>query len=99
MYVIIWQFIAKEGREREFESAYGPDGVWAQFFRGGQGYKGTELFRQVGESRRYLTIDRWRSVEDYELFRTERGEEYQVLDRRYEELTEQETRICACTVP
>jgi hypothetical protein len=31
----------------EFEAMYGPDGEWAQFFRQGRGYVGTELLRDV----------------------------------------------------
>lgn len=98
MYVIIWQFIVNKGLEREFESAYGPDGVWVRFFSGGEGYEGTGLFREAGGGRRFLTVDRWKSREHYERFCTEREEEYRNLDHRCEELTAQETRICACTV-
>ena len=31
----------------EFERAYGMDGEWAEFFRQGRGYIGTELLRDV----------------------------------------------------
>jgi hypothetical protein len=31
----------------EFERVYGPDGEWAEFFRQGHGYVGTELLRDV----------------------------------------------------
>jgi hypothetical protein len=31
----------------EFERIYGPDGEWAEFFRQGRGYIGTELLRDV----------------------------------------------------
>ena len=41
-----------------FEEAYGPDGEWAQFFRQGDGYIGTELLHDVEEPGRYLVIDR-----------------------------------------
>ena len=33
MYVILWQFRPVEGRESEFERAYGPSGEWALLFR------------------------------------------------------------------
>ena len=56
-------------RDREaFEHAYGPEGEWAQFFRSGRGYVGTELLRDVGEPDRYLVIDRWESSEAYNAF-------------------------------
>jgi heme-degrading monooxygenase HmoA len=51
-----------------FEEAYGTDGEWAQFFRQGTGYIGTELLRDVEEPGRYLVIDRWESAEAYNAF-------------------------------
>ena len=46
----------------EFERVYGPEGDWAEFFRGGRGYIGTELLRDVEHPGRYLVIDRWESA-------------------------------------
>ena len=59
-----------------FERAYGADGEWAQFFRDGRGYIGTELLRDVELPGRYLVIDRWESADDYNAFAAERREEY-----------------------
>jgi heme-degrading monooxygenase HmoA len=60
----------------EFERAYGPDGEWAEFFRRGAGYIGTELLRDVGEPDRYLVIDRWESTQGYNAFLAANNEEY-----------------------
>jgi heme-degrading monooxygenase HmoA len=60
----------------EFERVYGPDGEWAQFFRQGDGYVGTELLRDVEAAGRYLVIDRWESAESYNSFVAERRQEY-----------------------
>src|SRR5581483_10942523 len=58
-----------EVREPEgFERAYGADGEWAQFFRHGPGYIGTELLRDVEIPGRYLVVDRWESAEAYNAF-------------------------------
>jgi heme-degrading monooxygenase HmoA len=51
-----------------FERVYGPEGDWAQFFRGGRGYVGTELLRDVEQPGRFLVIDRWESREAYNAF-------------------------------
>lgn len=59
-----------------FEAEYGPEGDWAQFFRQGTGYIGTELLRDVDEPERYLVIDRWESAEAYNGFLSEHNEEY-----------------------
>jgi heme-degrading monooxygenase HmoA len=60
----------------EFERVYGTDGEWAEFFRGGPGYIGTELLRDVEAPGRYLVIDRWDSVDAYNSFVAEHREEY-----------------------
>jgi heme-degrading monooxygenase HmoA len=76
-----------------FAEAYGPDGDWAQFFRRGAGYIGTELLHDVELPTRYLVIDRWESAEAYNAFATEQRDEYmrRVDDTRF--LYEQELRF------
>jgi heme-degrading monooxygenase HmoA len=66
-----------EVRDAEsFEAAYGPDGEWAQFFRQGAGYIGTELLHDVEEADRYLVIDRWESADAYNAFLAANQVEY-----------------------
>ena len=60
----------------EFERIYGPEGEWAAFFRGGSGYVGTELLRDVELPDRYLVVDRWESREAYNAFVAEHRDEY-----------------------
>jgi heme-degrading monooxygenase HmoA len=60
----------------EFERVYGPNGDWAEFFRRGSGYIGTELLRDVEVPGRYVVIDRWESAEDYNAFAVEHRDEY-----------------------
>ena len=60
----------------QFERVYGPEGEWAQFFREGQGYIGTELLHDVEEPERYLVIDRWESAEAYNDFVAANREKY-----------------------
>ena len=77
----------------EFERVYGPDGEWAQFFRGGRGYVGTELLRDVETPGRYLVIDRWESRQAYDAFVAEHRDAYM---RRVDETAfryEQELRL------
>jgi heme-degrading monooxygenase HmoA len=59
-----------------FEEVYGPDGEWAQFFRQGDGYIGTELLRDVELPGRYVVIDRWDSAEAYNAFSAGHRDEY-----------------------
>jgi heme-degrading monooxygenase HmoA len=59
-----------------FEEVYGADGEWAKFFRRGAGFIGTELLRDVEEPDRYIVIDRWESIDAYNLFISEHQKEY-----------------------
>ena len=60
----------------EFERVYGPEGEWAHFFRGGHGYVGTELLRDVEQPGRYLVVDRWESRGAYNAFVESNRDEY-----------------------
>lgn len=95
VFVIVWEFRARAGREREFETAYGSGGAWAQFFKHGTSYLGTILHRDVDNGNRYITIDYWISQEAFELFRNEHHREYEELDRQMKDLTEHELKIGA----
>ena len=89
-YVILWEFIAKAGKESRFEAVYGPNGDWARCFRQGTGYLGTELIR---DQRCYVTMDFWASKDDYEKFKTQHAAEYEAIDRKCADLTEQEREL------
>jgi heme-degrading monooxygenase HmoA len=73
-----------------FEHAYGADGEWAQFFRQGRGYIGTELLRDVETPGRYIVVDRWESAEAYNAFAAEHRDEYmrRVDDTRFHHVQE-----------
>jgi heme-degrading monooxygenase HmoA len=94
-YVIVWEFRVRRERESEFVQKYGPEGAWAHFFRGSAGYHRTELLKDVAGADRYLTLDFWQTEEEFERFRSENRAEYERLDREFEGLTEEETRLGA----
>jgi heme-degrading monooxygenase HmoA len=77
----------------EFERVYGPDGEWAEFFRQGRGYVGTELLRDVEAGGRYFVVDRWESADAYNAFVADHRDEYmrRVDDTRFH--YEQELRL------
>ena len=74
MIALIFSYEARD--PQEFERVYGSDGEWAEFFRRGHGYIGTELLRDVETPGRYVVIDRWESAEAYNAFVAEHREEY-----------------------
>lgn len=92
-FVVVWEFQVKAGKGDEFERIYGPDGEWAEFFRRGEGYRRTELIRDLEVEWRYLTIDFWASRESYSRFGEENREEYRAIDKRCEALTERESLL------
>ena len=91
MHVILWRYRVKPGRETEFESAYGDEGLWARLFRSGEGFLGTELMR--GTDGTYLTVDRWSSRDAHRQFLDREAGRYAQLDRRCVELTIEETML------
>jgi heme-degrading monooxygenase HmoA len=71
---IVFRYDVRDSQD--FAEAYGPNGDWAQFFRRGAGYIGTELLQDVDELDRFIVIDRWESAEAYNAFVTEHQDEY-----------------------
>ena len=93
MYRIIWAYAVKPATEAEFARIYCRDGEWAQLFRKAEGYEGTSLLRDMDEAGRYVTIDRWRSRDDFEQFRETFKGEYRALDARCDALTDREQMV------
>ena len=92
-YAYVWEFRVRPDKVAEFERAYGPDGDWARLFRRAAGYLDTMLLKDSVNEHRYLTIDRWRSEDDYQEFRRRYGAQYGELDRRCGGLTVQERSL------
>lgn len=88
MIAILWTYEVRPEAAAAFERAYGPAGDWAELFRRGAGYLGTELLRGSGTA--YLTIDRWRTSADFDAFMAACGTEYETLDRATQSLTTEE---------
>jgi heme-degrading monooxygenase HmoA len=78
----LWRFEVPVEMEVRFLAAYRPDGDWAKLFATAPGFIRTELWR--GEDGVYLTADHWRSVEDFERFQADQGDEYRRLDSELE---------------
>lgn len=92
-YAIVWEFHVRAGAEPQFERVYGARGDWAEFFRRASGYIGTELVHDEKNSCRYVTIDLWRSRQEYDAFRQRYADEYRQIDQRCEQMTEAEQAL------
>ncbi|HEX2834979.1 MAG TPA: hypothetical protein VHW00_18335 [Thermoanaerobaculia bacterium] len=77
-------------RVEEFLRYYDVDGTWAELFRTGDGYLGTELYRADDT---FITIDSWRDATAYWTFRENSRERYEALDRETEGLSISEEHI------
>jgi heme-degrading monooxygenase HmoA len=98
MFVVVWKFEIAEEQIAGFEAAYGAEGSWARLFRASKDYLGTELLRDAYVPGAYLTIDRWTSEESFRAFRKDHDRDYEVLDRKCDDLTSRETRVGAYSV-
>jgi len=92
-YIYLWEFRVPAERQAEFERHYGPAGSWATLFRKAPGYIETLLLQDRSQNLRYVTIDRWESVDAYRAFRAQRSREYEELDRLCEALATHEASL------
>lgn len=90
MYRTVWKFVVHHERVEEFIRYYDANGTWAELFRTGDGYLGTELYR-AGDM--FVTIDCWRDAASYWKFRERAREAYEALDRATEGLSISEEQI------
>lgn len=95
MYVIVWEFLVQPAKVGEFVAAYKFDGAWAKLFAKADGYIGTELLRSTenGQGTTFVTIDRWKTAEDFTRFQQRFGAEYRLLDTQLEGLTLSERKL------
>ena len=93
MFIMVWEFIVRAEHRDEFESVYGSDGEWARLFAESEGYRQTQLLRDLSDPLRYVTLDIWASREAHDSFRQAHAKEYKALDIRCERLTEQENKL------
>jgi ribosomal-protein-alanine N-acetyltransferase len=97
--IIVWEFRPRPEKRREFEEAYGPEGIWAQFFRQGEGYIRTELHVDPKSPGRYFTLDFWESSAGFEDFKQKYPAEYRAIDAKCESLTTEEKFLGSCETP
>lgn len=86
MFVTIREYEVRPGAEAAFEALYGVSGPWARLFGEYPGYLRTRLLHDA-RTGRCLTLDRWRSVQDYTAFHGQRPARHAGLDVRGEALT------------
>lgn len=92
-YVYLWEFTVNPQKKVKFEKLYGSEGEWEKHFKKHQGYISTQLLKSTEEADTYITIDRWKSKEDLEDFKSKYKSEFDVLEEKGEKLTFTEKHI------
>ncbi len=90
---IIWEFNVEPSQVTAFEEIYGQGGAWVLLFQQSENYHGTSLLKDHDKLGRYLTIDRWDNLVDFENFKDKHIEAYEALDRACENLTLTEKKV------
>ena len=93
MIAILWEYSVPLQHVTEFERHYNSAGTWVIFFRKAAAYHGSALLRDDETPGRFMTIDYWDSLEEYQEFSAENEDEYRRIDAMCERLTTSERRI------
>jgi heme-degrading monooxygenase HmoA len=92
-YCCLWEFQVHLEWQAEFEGRYGAGGAWVALFLQAPGYIETLLLQDRSQNLRYVTIDRWESLEAYRAFRSQFSRQYEELDRLCQGLTTHEALL------
>ncbi|MFH0881882.1 MAG: antibiotic biosynthesis monooxygenase [bacterium] len=93
MFTVVWTYTVPEQHREAFKMHYRENGSWAKLFQKGDGYLHTECYQDADHPERCLTIDRWRSREQYDRFFEQYRDAYLALDKQCEGLTDNEELI------
>ena len=89
----IWEYRVRDEYLARFEQVYATDGAWVRLFSTVPGYLRTELIRDCEHRNRFITIDYWRSRDDFLRMREEAGPEYRALDIETEVFLQSERHL------
>lgn len=93
MIEIVWEYLVREDRRPDFLRYYANDGLWAGFFRKGDGYVDTALLQDAAKPNRYVTVDTWDDLASFEAFQKQHAAEYAEIDRACEAFTLEERHL------
>ena len=93
MKVRVWRYLVAADARPEFEQEYGPEGSWARLFATSPGFLDTSLYAEVARPGIYVTIDRFRTGADWEVFRDEQDLAYTATSDRLSHLTVEQDEL------
>lgn len=92
-YVVIWSYEVSDDHVPGFSNAYGGRGPWHSLFQKAHGYIKSDLLQDDTSYNHYITLDYWKTQEDYKDFTIDFHEQYQSIDMDCENLTLREEYI------
>lgn len=93
VFIRIWDYDVPADAVPAFCAAYPSHGDWVEMFARAVGYLGTELYRDPDHTGHFLTIERWRTEQDWHAFRARFGADYGALDARLDGLAATERSL------
>lgn len=94
----IWAYKVKAENRNAFAKAYGPEGVWVEFFSKSPAYIRTDILADNEDSNRFSTIDYFENPEARPALIAEYAEAFAAIDKLWEAATVEETFIGAFAV-
>jgi hypothetical protein len=94
----IWSYRVKPEWRTRFLDAYGPNGEWAAFFARSPDFIRTVLFADEDDADAFMTIDYFRGSDARSRLVDQFAADYEAVDARWREATEDETFIGAFAV-
>lgn len=96
-FTYIWAFSVAPSTVTQFEFEYGPRGAWVALFRTAPGYLETLLLHDNADPLRYVTVDRWKSEDAHNAFRSANLKQCEEIDRRCQGYTTSEQPLGECS--
>jgi len=93
MFQTIWEYEVLGEQLSYFIQAYKSDGDWVTLFKKAKGFIHTELIQDTKRTNRFITIDKWDSIESFNNFKMQFKSEYLKMDQICEAFTISENHI------
>ena len=91
----IWVYEVKPAHRDAFVDAYGPDGVWKEFFSKSPDYIRTDLLTDAADPNRFVTVDYFTNANARPALVEAHAKEFSALDAQWEEVTLREEFVGA----
>ena len=92
-FACVWSYLVVPEHRDAFKKAYGPKGVWHEFFSNSPDYLSTDLLEDKNDPNRFVTIDTFKTSDARDKLVAARQTEFNEIDGTWEKATRNETFI------